>query len=133
MQDIALLVTGSRSINSQAIVFERLDAFATTRTIRSLTHGGAAGVDTLAGEWAAIRGVPVTVVRPDFKTWPVGVYRWKAYLVRDYAMVDAVDEVIAIWDGKSNGTRKTFEYAEKTGKLVTISVYSSSSSFAPRR
>lgn len=120
---VSLLVTGSRSIKDPAVVFARLDAFVSGNPelrVTRLIHGGAVGVDTLAGQWAAARDIMVTVVRPDFKQWPVSTYRWKAYTVRDYQMVDMCDQVVAIWDGKSSGTRLTFEYAERKQKRVAL-------------
>lgn len=116
----SLLVTGSRSIKTKAVVEAFLDKFIQHTPVRLLIHGGAPGVDTLAGQWAKSRGIPVKVVRPDFKTYPVNRFKWKAYTVRDYAMVDMADKVVAIWDGHSGGTRKTFEYAELKQKLLTI-------------
>jgi len=118
MQPIILLVTGSRSIRNKDAIFKELDAYAEKREISRLYHGGAVGVDTLAGEWAEKMQIPVTILRPDFKTWPIAKYRWKAYAMRDFQMVDAADEVVAIWDGSSSGTRLTFEYAERKQKHV---------------
>lgn len=117
---IILLVTGSRSITSQAAVDEVLDAF--TQPVRLLIHGGAAGVDTCAGNWAYRRGIAVRIYRPDFKRFPTTGRNWKAYLERDKAMVRAADRVIAIWDGHSSGTAYTFTFAEGLGKLEQVTV-----------
>ncbi len=113
-----LLVTGSRTIKDQKLVWTDLDRHYKNKQKPSLlVHGGAIGVDMLAGAWAKEHGIPVKVVPPDFKQWPVSKYHWKAYTERDYAMVDMVDRVVAIWDGQSGGTKKTFVYAELKGKL----------------
>jgi hypothetical protein len=114
----SLLVTGSRSIKDPRIVNRVLDAL--PFEVTQLIHGGAVGVDTLAGAWATAKGIPVTVVRPDFKTWPVARYRWKAYGMRDRQMVDLADTTVAIWDGSSSGTRLTFEYANEKNKLYLV-------------
>src|SRR6185295_25718 len=97
-----LLVTGSRSIGDAALVFSVLDALPLVPTV--VMHGGAAGVDTLAGKWAKAKGYRVEVVRPPKPARPGD------YVRRDYKMVDAADQVVAIWDGHSPGTRHTFEY-----------------------
>lgn len=123
MDNKTLLVTGSRSLDhakGRARVFAELDRIAGNAPPARLIHGGAKGVDIFAGEWAIARSIPVTVVRPDFKTWPIDRYRWKAYGERDKAMVDQADVVVAIWDGESKGTQLTFEYAENKGKLQQI-------------
>lgn len=120
---VKLLVTGSRSITDKQRVWTLLDQVRPRPDL--LIHGGAKGVDTLAGAWAKEHQVPVKVVRPNFKAWPVNKYRWRAYTVRDYDMVDMATHVVAIWDGKSSGTRITMEYAqrpEKKDKVVTIHV-----------
>ncbi len=110
-----LLVTGSRSIKTQALVWDCLDTLTPIPTL--LIHGGASGVDTLAGTWAKSRGIATCVMRPNTKKWPINKHRWKAYTMRDYAMVDRAERVVAIWDGTSSGTKLTLDYAEKKGKL----------------
>jgi YspA, cpYpsA-related SLOG family len=117
---VILLVTGSRSIKDASAVAAVLDAL--PFTVAKLVHGGAIGVDTLAGRWAASKGIPVKIVRPDFRAWPVARYRYKAYGVRDREMVDMADEVVAIWDGYSSGTKLTFEYAETQQKLHAVKI-----------
>jgi hypothetical protein len=42
------------------------------------------------------------------------------YLQRDRDMVNACDEVMAYWDGKSRGTKYTIDYAKRKGKEVTV-------------
>jgi hypothetical protein len=113
-----LLVTGSRSITDAAFVFAALDALPGRPAL--LIHGGARGVDQIAGQWARARGIPTRVVRPDFQQWPIARYRWKAYTQRDYAMADQSDRVVALWDGHSSGTRLTKEYADRKGKLFRV-------------
>lgn len=119
--DRTLLVTGSRSITDQAWVWAQLDAVVARHgQPQRLIHGGARGVDTLAGAWAKARDMDVKVVRPDFTKWPIATFKWKAYLVRDYAMVDEADWCVALWDGLSGGTRTTKDYAQQQGKLLAI-------------
>jgi hypothetical protein len=115
-----VLVTGSRSIKDAAVVARILDAL--PFRVSKLVHGGAPGVDVFAGAWATQQSPPIAVkvVRPDFAAYPVRTFKWKAYIERDYAMVREADIVVAIWDGKSGGTRKTFEYAETQGKLFHV-------------
>jgi hypothetical protein len=107
-------VAGSRAIHDAARVSRYLDAYARTRAITEILHGGAEGVDTLAGQWARGHGIPVRVMRPDFGRFPVAK---QAFTQRDRALVDAADEVVCIWDGESRGTRLVKEYAAKCGKL----------------
>jgi len=118
---VKLLVTGSRSIVDDAFVDAVLNNLGIDVT--ELVHGGAIGVDTAAGRWAVRKGIPVHIRRPDFKTWPIHRLRWKAYTPRDIEMVDEADQVVAIWNGHSRGTRLTYQYAEKCSKLHRLVLY----------
>jgi len=42
------------------------------------------------------------------------------YLARDRRMVELADRVFAIWNGESRGTKYTYDYAVKLGKLADI-------------
>lgn len=104
---IKLLVTGSRSIRDARIVTYALEQTAQDLDIVLLYHGDAKGVDRLAGAWADAHGIPVQVDHAaDGK-----------YYQRDRRLVDRADRVVAIWDGRSNGTRYTMEYAKRCGKF----------------
>jgi len=115
-----LLVTGSRTITDPRIVAYALcQVVHDLGPVAQLVHGGAKGVDQLAGIWAWERGIPVLPVPPDFRRWPASSRL--AYLKRDELMVDEyATHVTAIWDGASSGTRYTFEYARQKGKLHSI-------------
>lgn len=117
---VVLLVTGSRSITDGALVHRFLDSVAGDLRPTVILHGGAAGVDTLAGLWAMRRGIAVEVHPPDFVAFPYRTHRGKAYLERDKAMVTKADKVVAIWDGESRGTAATLEEALRQGKLEKL-------------
>lgn len=53
-----VLVCGGRKFRDTIFVFEALDEIAAEYGIDLLVHGGAAGADTIADEWAKDRGVP---------------------------------------------------------------------------
>jgi hypothetical protein len=95
-----LLVTGSRTIKNREVVFSILDeTIKDLPNITELHHGGARGVDLLAGEWATEKGLAVFVHRPKG-------YAAYEYIARDRVMVDLVDHVVTIWDGQSKGTAR---------------------------
>ncbi len=52
-----VLVCGGRDFTDRAAVFAALDRLARERGVALLIHGAARGADTLAGDWAASRGV----------------------------------------------------------------------------
>jgi len=80
-----------------------------------VVSGGAAGVDTLAEDWAKRNGVRTLVIRPDWAR-----YGRSAGFRRNPVIVDNADEVLALWDGASKGTLHTVEYARGAGKPVRL-------------
>lgn len=121
MTSTSLLVTGSRSITDMRVVahvltqvVDGLLAFEHHLSVTDLWHGGAEGVDELAGAWAHARseGIRVHVVHP-------ATDERDEYLRRDRMLVDLADHCVAIWDGESRGTKYTFTRAKAKGKLLT--------------
>lgn len=54
---LKILVTGGREYSNRPFVFSALDHVHHARGISLVIHGAARGADTIAGEWAASRGV----------------------------------------------------------------------------
>jgi len=101
-------VIGSRNIKTDITEYIPEDA-------TEIISGGAAGVDTLAEKYADAHGIPKRIFLPDY-----GEYGASAPFVRNRRIVDAADLVVAIWDGKSRGTRYTLDYAIEMGKEIKI-------------
>jgi hypothetical protein len=83
--------------------------------ITEIIHGGAKGVDTLAGQLARELGIKETVMKPDWRR-----YGKKAGPMRNSEMVVACDGGIAFWDGRSPGTKDSITKLRLTQKLLTI-------------
>ena len=116
-----LSVTGSRTITDARIVdYVLMQVVHDLPEIQWFFHGGAAGVDTLSGQWATEHSLKVKIFNPDWKQWPRAQYKNRAYLERDINVVDAADWVVAIWDGESHGTKYTLEYARNKLKLHSV-------------
>ena len=81
----------------------------------AIVHGGAMGVDSIADSWAKANNLETIVYEPNYK-----IYGKSAPLVRDEEMVEFADVTIAFWDGKSKGTKYTFDFAKKIGRKVII-------------
>jgi predicted Rossmann fold nucleotide-binding protein DprA/Smf involved in DNA uptake len=98
------------------------DLEAVRRYVRSLPEhctvvsGGARGVDTVAAEEASRRRDLDIDVHPAL--W--SVYGKSAGYRRNVDIVNAADEVIAFWDGKSSGTGHTIRIAKQMGKPVRV-------------
>lgn len=101
------------AINDPAIVLQAVEQSGMDPT--HIISGGARGVDRLAGEYAALRGIGFTEYAADWDR-----YGKRAGFIRNYVMVGAADAVIAIWDGTSSGTRHSIESARSCGKEVFV-------------
>ncbi len=103
-----VMIAGSRGINID------IDQYIPEDTTLIIS-GGAIGVDTAAERYADKMGISKIIVRPDYKK-----YGKVAPLIRNKTMVDMADIVIAIWDGRSRGTKDTIDYAIKTNTRLKI-------------
>lgn len=101
-------VIGSRGIHM------RVDAFIPAETEEIIT-GGARGIDRDAERYAAERGLPCTVIYPDYRR-----FGRCAPLVRNEEIVRRADVVVAVWDGVSAGTRHSLQYARSLHKEVRV-------------
>ena len=106
-----LLVIGSREISD----FD-LSPYIPSQ-IDTIISGGARGIDGLAEQYADLHNLSKYIIRPRYE-----VYGKFAPLKRNEKMVEISDTVLAIWDGRSKGTRYTIEYAKKMKKPITVIV-----------
>lgn len=77
--------------------------------------GGAAGVDTTAIDKARRLHMPYEVYPSDWNK-----HGRRAGAIRNRTIVEKADEVVAFWNGKSNGTQITIEIARELGKPCRI-------------
>jgi len=119
---IRLAVVGSRTITDFNIVADYLDdlIFKTNKisAVGLIISGGARGIDRLAERYADERGIKKKVIKPDWNT-----YGKRAGYLRNIEIVKNASMVVAIWDGKSKGTKHTIDIAEREGKEVIIFKY----------
>ena len=80
-----------------------------------IVSGGARGVDQMAVQLADKRGVPCWEYLPDYARYGRG-----APLVRNREIVKQADLVLAVWDGKSRGTRYVMDQCKKTGTALRV-------------
>ena len=85
------------------------------RKITEVISGGARGIDSIAFQTAASAGIRNLQIFPDRKTFP-GKLVLKAFQERNKQIVDNCDILLAIWDGKSHGTKNTLAYAQRVNK-----------------
>lgn len=109
-----VIIAGSRSVTDpleveKAIMFSGLD-------ITEVVSGACPhGVDRLGELWAERNWVPVKRFPGQWK-----VLKKSAGVIRNQAMADYADALIAIWDGDSPGTRDMISRAGAKGLPVMI-------------
>ena len=127
MQEV-VLITGSRSIQYSENIPALIESLIERRA--RIIVGDAPGVDRLVVAEVLRRGYgsQVTVVGAYGRcrnTWAVGkvghiVTLNSTYLARNLYMVGLASECFAVWDGRSRGTKFTFEAAKKAGLAVKV-------------
>jgi hypothetical protein len=101
---VILLIFGSRELDTAPIGETVLqltmrNSFRMT-DIKKVIHGGARGIDTLAGKWAKSMEIEVEEVKPDYKRYAPKV----APIERNKVMAHMCTHAIGFWDGISKGT-----------------------------
>ena len=114
-----IAVIGSRGFSDVKLLEEKLDTF--KNRIIELISGGAQGADTIAEAWAIVNNIPVTLFKPDWKT-----YGKAAGIKRNKQIIESCDYCIAFWDGKSKGTASSLKFCKQFNKLFEIVAYTSS-------
>jgi len=111
---IKLGIVGSRTFNDYELLKKHVDP----TNIAAIVSGGARGADTLAEQFAHEYNLQMIVFRPDYAT-----HGRAAPFIRNSAIIEATDAVIAFWDGTSAGTLDSIKKARKMGKPVTVIEY----------
>lgn len=110
-----VIIAGSRDITDYNIL---LEAVREARfSITEVVCGKARGVDTLGENLALRNDLKIKYFIPDWD----GIGRSAGH-VRNRQMGDYADALIAIWDGKSKGTKGMIDYAKKKGLKVYIKI-----------
>ena len=110
------IIAGSRGVTDYAVVCEAMSSIG--EDVTEVVSGGAFGVDMLGEQWARNRNIPV-------KLFPVTPMQWQIHgksagPKRNRAMAEYASALVAIWDGKSKGTKNMIEEAEKCGLTIFI-------------
>jgi hypothetical protein len=113
-----VIIAGSRTIDDFRTIEIAIDASGFADKIIEVVSGHARGVDMLGELWAKENGKEVT-------TFPA---YWKQYgksagFIRNREMAEYADALIAIWDGKSKGTKHMVDRAEKEGLSIYVHEY----------
>ncbi len=84
-------------------------------TVTEIVSGGARGIDSCAKQYAMEHLIKYTEFLPEYNRFGKA-----APLKRNIQIIEYADVVIAIWDGKSRGTKYVIEQCKRAGKEVTV-------------
>lgn len=107
------IIAGSRTINDSLLIEQAI--LKSGFRITEVFSGGARGVDQLGDAWARRNGVPVRRFPADWER-----YGKRAGFLRNEEMADRAEGLIAVWDGRSPGTKHMIEIAKRRGLKVFI-------------
>ena len=123
-----VIVAGSRSIKDYALVAKAIEGV--DIQITELVSGTAKGVDQLGERWATENQVPIKKFPADWKNLDAvgaiikngyyGEYNAKAGFDRNKQMAEYADALVAVWDGKSRGTKSMIELARSNDLKVFV-------------
>lgn len=110
-----LIIAGSRTITNYQSMLEAADMIPLDFYVDEVVSGMAKGADHLGEWWAEINHIPVKAFYPDWEQYGKG-----AGLVRNTQMGEYADALLALWDGKSKGTKHMIEYMTNLNKPVWV-------------
>lgn len=109
-------IIGSRDFNDYELVKKVLNNVKDKITL--IVSGGAIGADSLGAQFALENNIQTKIFIPDWET-----YGRSAGYIRNKAIVEESDIIIAFWDGKSKGTQHSFKLAKSLNKRIKIIKY----------
>ena len=117
-----VIIAGSRSINNIALVelacyqaVQRWKRNGFMNYINEIVCGESSGVDQLCQILAAKAGIPVKMFRANYTQ-----DKEQAEHIRNLNMINYAEALIAVWDGKSSGTKIMINLAKKKKLKVFI-------------
>jgi hypothetical protein len=109
-----IIIAGSRDVTENE-VRAALHACPWVGFISAVVSGTARGADTFGERWAQEKNIEVIRFPAEWEK-----YRRKAGPIRNEVMAKNAEGLIAMWDGKSRGTRSMLDLAAKHGLRIMI-------------
>lgn len=114
-----IIIAGSRHLSNERLVYNAIELAGFK--ITEVVSGGARGIDSLGEMWAVWHGIPIKQFPAQWRDKDGG-YDSAAGRKRNSEMARYADGLIAIWDGRSTGTKHMIDQANYYG-LKHIYVY----------
>lgn len=105
------IIAGSRDITDYSLVSEIIQ----NHDITEIVCGGARGVDAIGKAYGEANNIPVKMFPADWN-----LFGKSAGFRRNVQMAEYADRLIAVWDGKSVGTKNMIDYMRKINKPVSV-------------
>lgn len=102
------IICGSRTIQSYDLVKSAIESSGFADKITEVFTGMASGPDIFGFRWATERKLPVRRFLPEWDK--LGK---QAGFIRNAEMCTYADAIIAVWDGRSNGTKHIIKYSKQ--------------------
>ena len=113
------IIAGGRDFDDYAFVENSLATLERYGwTIHLVCSGAARGADYLGEEWARDNEVMLERFPADWDEQGKA-----AGFIRNQAMADYADALVAFWDGKSKGTKHMIDCAVKEGLYIKVFYY----------
>jgi len=110
------IIAGSRDITDYKYVSDIIKSV-NLGWITVVISGGAKGVDSLGIKYAKDNRLPFEIFLPDWDK-----FGKKAGIIRNCEMGSVADALIAIWNGKSRGTKHMIDYAMNSKRIKKICI-----------
>ncbi len=107
------IIAGSRDLKDYEVVCKAMADFG--EEVTEVVSGKARGADALGEQWAKMRRIPI---KPFPADWDA--HGKAAGPIRNRQMAAYAEALVAIWDGKSSGTKNMIDEARKKGLVVHI-------------
>lgn len=111
-----VVICGSRNITNYDLLNQVIED--SEFNITSVISGCARGVDKLGEEWARKHNIEVFRVPANWE-----MFGKSAGIIRNKMMIKGCDAVIALWDGKSRGTKHAIDYAYSLSKPIHLATF----------
>lgn len=107
------IIAGSRGVTDYAEVLKAVTQTPWRPT--AILSGTARGADRLGERWARENGIPIEKFPANWDA-----FGKRAGYLRNAEMAQNADALIALWDGRSRGTKHMIDLAEKAGLRIHV-------------
>lgn len=111
-----VIIAGGRDYHNYDTLLEAIEE--SGFLVGAVVSGGANGVDALGERYAVEMNLNLHIYNADWET-----HGRAAGPIRNRKMAENADALIALWDGKSRGTKNMIETATKKGLRVYVKRY----------